>query len=64
MSRQSELFRRAAECERLMNLVSDPVRAQIFKQLRDVWIGLANESVAMSTQALAKFQEEWGESVH
>jgi hypothetical protein len=29
-----------------------------------MWIGLANESVAMSTQALAKFQEERGESVH
>ena len=54
MSRQSELFDRASECERLMRLTSDPVKKQTFKQLRDMWIALANESTWMSGQALTK----------
>jgi hypothetical protein len=52
MSRQSKLFDRAANCERLMNLSS--VNKEIFKQLRDMWIALANESTSMSAKDLAK----------
>jgi len=52
MSRQSKLFGRAANCERLMNLSS--VNKDIFKQLRDMWIALANESTSMSAKDLAK----------
>jgi hypothetical protein len=54
MSEQSQLFDRAAQCERLMNLSSDPVNKQTLKQLRDMWIALANESTSMSVQELAK----------
>ena len=54
MSEQSKLFDRAAHCARLMNLSSDPVNKQTLKQLRDMWIALANESTNMSAQELAK----------
>jgi hypothetical protein len=37
-----------------MRLTSDPVKKQTFKQLRDMWIALANESTWMSGQALTK----------
>ena len=54
MSEQSKLFDRAAHCARLMNLSSDPVNKETFRQLRDMWIVLANESTSMSAQELAK----------
>jgi hypothetical protein len=54
VSRQSELFDRASECERLMNLASDTVKKQTFKQLRDMWIALANESTWMPEHLLTK----------
>ena len=54
MSEQSKLFDRAAQCARLMNLSADPVNKQTLKQLRDMWIALANESRSMSAQELAK----------
>ncbi len=40
----SELYDRAAECERLMQLAADPGKRMAFKLLRDLWIALANES--------------------
>ena len=54
MSEQSKLFDRAAQCARLMNLSADPVNKQTLKQLRDMWIALANESTSMPAQELAK----------
>ena len=54
MSEQSKLFDRAAQCARLMNLSFDPVDKQTLRQLRDMWIALANESTNMSAQELAK----------
>ena len=53
MSRQSELFDRAADCERLMNLASDPEKQGLLRQLRDLWITLANESDLTSAPSLA-----------
>ena len=53
MSRQSELFDRAADCERLMSLASDLEKRGILRQLRDLWITLANESDLMSARSLA-----------
>ncbi len=53
MGRQSELFRRAAECERLMHLAARPAKKQLFKQMRDMWIQLANECPNLSVGALA-----------
>jgi len=35
-----------------MKLASDPVKKQTFKQLRNMWIALANESTWMSGPAL------------
>jgi len=52
MSEQSKLFDRAAQCARLMNLSADPVNKQTLKQLRDMWIALANDA-STSVQELA-----------
>jgi hypothetical protein len=52
MSRQAELFDKAAGCERAMNMASDPWQKVTFKLLRDMWIALANESLSMSTPQL------------
>jgi hypothetical protein len=46
MTDQTDLFDRAAECERMMNLASDPDEKEILKQCRDMWIALANDSPA------------------
>jgi hypothetical protein len=53
MSRQSKLFDRAAECERLMNLASDPVNKETLKELRDMWTALANDATSSSAQEMA-----------
>jgi hypothetical protein len=53
MSRQAELFDKAADCERGMNTVSDPWQKVTFRLLRDMWIALANESVSMTKPQLA-----------
>jgi hypothetical protein len=47
MPDQSEFFDRAAECERLMNVAADSIMRETFKQLRDMWIALANESATI-----------------
>jgi hypothetical protein len=53
MSRQAELFDKAADCERAMNGASDPWQKVTFKLLRDMWIALANESLSMTKPQLA-----------
>lgn len=53
MGRQSDLFERAAECERMIKLAYDPQRQKVFKELRDLWISLANESASFSDPAFA-----------
>jgi hypothetical protein len=53
-SRQPKLFQRAAECARLMNLSSDPIQKQTFRQLRDMWIALANDCLGLSSDAITK----------
>jgi hypothetical protein len=52
MSRQAELFDKAADCERAMNMATDPWQKVTFKLLRDMWIALANESLSMTTPQL------------
>ncbi len=47
MSRQSELFRRAAECQRIVELTADRKKKLIFARLRDVWTVLANENSSL-----------------
>lgn len=53
MARQSELFDKAADCERLMIAASDPEKREVLKQLRNMWIALANESEVMPARTLA-----------
>jgi hypothetical protein len=52
MSRQSELFDRAAECGRWMQVTSDPDRQSLIRLLRDLWIVLGNECEFMSEREL------------
>jgi hypothetical protein len=52
MSQQSELFDRAADCDRLKNLASDYYQRLTLRLMRDLWIGLANESAGMSGRVL------------
>jgi len=52
MPRQSELFQRAAECDRLVNDEPDPIRKQTLKYVRDMWIALANECASMPAHKL------------
>jgi hypothetical protein len=54
MSGQAELFDRAAECNRLMNLESNEDRKTAFRLLGEMWIALANECPGMSAERLAK----------
>jgi|HubBroStandDraft_6_1064221.scaffolds.fasta_scaffold3291592_1 hypothetical protein len=53
MSRQAELFDKAADCERAMNTASEPWQKVTFRLLRDMWIALANESLSMTKPQLA-----------
>jgi hypothetical protein len=52
MTRQSELFNRAADCELLRNVASDPYERLTLRLMRNQWITLANESVGMPERAL------------
>ena len=54
MTDQTNLLERAAECERLMDLASNPISKNTLMQFREIWIGLANESVNMSADDLSK----------
>jgi hypothetical protein len=54
MSRKSELFDRATDCERQMRQAVDPKKQTAFRVLRNMWIVLANESMTMPTDRLAE----------
>jgi hypothetical protein len=60
MSSQFEMFECAAECERLMDAASDPLKKQTLEKLRDMWIALANEGVSVSPALLAMQLEQLG----
>jgi hypothetical protein len=51
---QSDLFRRAADCERLMNLATNPKKKKSFGLLRDMWIMLAEESPNLPSDVIAE----------
>lgn len=53
MASQSELFKKAAECELSMERERDEIRSAAYRLLRDMWIASANESVSMSAGELA-----------
>jgi hypothetical protein len=54
MATQSELVRRAAECDRRGKVISDPGKKEMYKRLRDMWIWLAYESPSLSRRAAAE----------
>ena len=54
MTDQTNLLERAVECERLMDLASDPISKNTLMQFREIWIGLANESANISADDLTK----------
>jgi len=54
MTAQSDLFEKAAACDRLRNEETDEVRKTAFRLLRDMWIALAKESSEMSRRELAQ----------
>jgi len=54
MSGQADLFDRAAECERLMDRASDPIKKETWKRFRNMWIALANESACVPADHLAQ----------
>jgi hypothetical protein len=54
MFKQSDVFNRAAECERLMNLETDEIRRSAYRSLLELWIKLANECTSMGPKKLAR----------
>ena len=38
-----DLLARAAECERALQVVTEPEQRDLLQQVRDVWLGLARE---------------------
>ena len=54
MTKQSDLFDRAEECERQGQLASDMSTQTSFNMLRDLWIALANHSANMAADRLAE----------
>jgi hypothetical protein len=54
MPRQAELFNKAAECQRALELATSPEQQIALRLLRDMWTALANESVSLPPDQLAK----------
>ena len=40
---KSDLLARAAECERALQVATEPEQRDLLQQVRDVWLGLARE---------------------
>jgi hypothetical protein len=41
---QEEIWQRAAECSRLLDMLTDETNRKLIANLRDLWIALGNES--------------------
>jgi hypothetical protein len=54
MSRQADLFERAALCERASQGAAEPEQQLVLRLLRDLWIGAANESPSMTDAQVAR----------
>jgi len=54
VSRRLELLDRAAECECLMGLTSDPNRWSVYRMLRDILVALASDSSISDQQLLTE----------
>ncbi len=53
-------WEKAADCERALQIAADPQQKMILKNLRDLWVALANESGFMSADQLAEESEAIG----
>jgi hypothetical protein len=49
---QSDIFERAAECERAVEQIADPQRRVVLGMLREMWIAIGNESPYLSPSML------------
>ncbi|HEY2229097.1 MAG TPA: hypothetical protein VGI22_15465 [Xanthobacteraceae bacterium] len=54
MSRQADLFERAARCQRAGECAGDSSQRVALRLLRDLWIALANESPSMTEAEAAR----------
>jgi len=54
MSRQADLFDRAAACERASQSAINLQQKLVLARLRDLWTAVANESPSMSDDELAQ----------
>jgi hypothetical protein len=57
---QIDPWEKAADCERAVQAAADPQQKKIFKNLRYLWIALANESDCMSADEFARESEVIG----
>ena len=54
MSRRLELLDRAADCERLMRVTSDPNRWAVYRMLRDILVALSSDSSISDQQLMTE----------
>jgi hypothetical protein len=57
---QIDPWEKAADCERAIQAAADPQQKTILKNLRYLWIALANESECMSADEFAHESETIG----
>lgn len=54
MASLTDLFNKAAHCERLMEQERDEVRIAALRLLRDLWVALAHQRPLLSPEELAR----------
>lgn len=54
MASLTDLFNKAAQCERLMEQEHDEIRHAAYRLLRDMWIALAHQRPLLSPEDLAR----------
>jgi hypothetical protein len=57
---QVDPWEKAADCERALRLIIDPVHRENLTNIREFWISLANEQPSLSEREFAKQAEAIG----
>jgi hypothetical protein len=57
---QIDPWEKAAECDRAMQISSDPVRRDVLKNLQEMWLILANKNLQLSEEERACEAEKIG----
>jgi hypothetical protein len=57
---QIDPWEKAAECDRAMQISSDPVRRDVLKNLQEMWLILANKNLQLSEEESAREAEKIG----